>query len=946
MGKILEAYSNSKEAEVIKFWSKTKIAEKAAKAKKKAKPFYMMDGPPYASGHIHMGTALNKILKDVAIRSKRMQGFEVRAQAGYDTHGVPIELQIEKSLNIKNKKEIETYGVANFVNECRKFATQYIGTMNSEFLDLGVWMDYEHPYLTLSNEYMEGIWWTFKRAEEEGLLYLGNYPVHVCPRCETAVAYNEIEYIKQTDTSVYVKFPVKGEENKFLIIWTTTPWTLPGNTGVMAHPDFEYAEVKLSNGEIWIMAKERVETLMNAIEAGFSIERTFRGKELEGKEYENPLAKNLKLPEMKNAYRVILSERYVNLEDGSGLVHTAPGHGKEDYDAGTKAGLPAISPVNLDGTMKEEAGKYSGGRARIIDSEIISDLENDSALIYKHKYTHDYPVCWRCNSPLLMISVPQWFFAVEKLRNKMLGLNEEVFWVPEWGKARFRNWLESLSDWPISRQRYWGTPLPIWVCGKCSKRKVIGSMEELKKESGVKEIKDLHKPWVDEIFIDCECGGKMKRVPEVMDVWFDSGVCSWASLDYPKKKELFNKFWPADINIEGSDQIRGWWNSEMITSAICFGKKPYKAIVMHGMVLDVNKKKMSKSEGNAVAPKEVIGKHNRDALRFYLVSQSKGEDMVFDWDEFKNISRLFNTLTNSYNYLAMYSGREKKSKKPAVEDKWIISKLNSLAKEVNLAYNSYNFYKAATVLDKFVVEELSRTYIKLIRGRVDEEDFSCLAVLKEALLETLKLMAPIAPHITEYVYQEMREKKMPESIHLCGVMEADKKKIDEKLEKEFELVKQITQQALSLREANKIRLRWPLKELVVVTKSGKQLGKSRDALSRFCNVKKVIEAKKEPKGNYAELILPEYRLYLNLEADEKLKDEWELMELRRRVQAMRKDAKLMPKDKVVLLISCSDGEFLEKFGKQIEKDTNTKIKISEGLGKKILEREFFLKLEK
>src|SRR3989344_1701991 len=411
--KLVEPFNLKKEEEIKEFWKKYKIAHKVRQQSAgQKKKYYFMDGPPYATGHIHLGTALNKISKDVAMRYKRMKGFHVFDRPGYDTHGVPIENKVEQQHGFKNKKDIEAYGVKKFVEECRTYATQFIDVMNSEFNDLGVWMDWQNPYLTLSDEYIEAIWWTFKKADEKELLYLGSYPVHVCPRCATAFAYNEIEYGKQKDNSVFVKFRVKGSTNKFLIIWTTTPWTLPGNTGVMVHPKFEYAEVQLSNGEIWILAKELVQGLMDAIEAGFSIKRVFSGRELEGMQYENPLAKHLKLPKLENAYRVIMSERYVNLDAGTGLVHTAPGHGKEDFEAGSKAGLPSLSPVKLDGLMTEEAGKYAGKRARVVDKEIIEDLREDGALIYQHPYTHDYPLCWRCKTPLLMISVPQWLFKI------------------------------------------------------------------------------------------------------------------------------------------------------------------------------------------------------------------------------------------------------------------------------------------------------------------------------------------------------------------------------------------------------------------------------------------------------------------------------------------------------------------------------------------------------
>ncbi len=950
--KPLEQYSLQKEEEIRKFWVKGKIAEKARKMNKKGKGFFMMDGPPYASGHIHMGTAMNKITKDIAIRMKRMQGFDVRDQPGYDTHGLPIENKVEGKLGFKNKKDIEKYGVDKFVNECRDFATEFIDVMNGEFDNLGVWMDWEKPYLTLDNKYIEAIWWTFKKADEKKLLYLGKYSVHVCPRCETAVAYNEIEYVKQTDTSVYVKFKVKGEGNKYLLIWTTTPWTLPGNTGVMVHPKYDYAEVAMSNGEVWIIANDLVQKLMDSIEAGYNIKRTIKGKELEGMEYENPLAKNLKLSNVENGYRVILSERYVNLDEGTGLVHTAPGHGKEDYDAGSKAGLPIVSPVALNGEMTEEAGKYQGKKARVVDAEIIEDLENDGALVYKHPYTHDYPVCWRCKSSLLMIATPQWFFKVTDIQKRMIELNEEVYWVPSWGKDRFRNWLESLGDWPVSRARYWGTPLPIWTCDSCEERVVVGSVKELGKFAKIPKNLELHKPWIDEIKWDCKCGGDMTRVSEVLDVWFDSGATSWGSLEYPENKELFKKFWPADLNIEGKDQIRGWWNSQLITSTICFDDKPFKAIAMHGMVLDLSKTKMSKSQGNIVGPQEVIDKYNRDYLRFYIASEVKGEDVAFNWDSFRDIHRFFNIFWNTYNFINMYLEIDPKSKfdKKAleVEDKWLLSKLNSLVNQVSEEYNKYNFPKVVHLVEYFVMEELSRTYIKLIRARIGgKTEKGVKGTLNLAIPTLLKLLAPVAPHMTEYIYQDFKGKGMEESIHLSSLPKADKKLIDEKLEKEMQLAKELAEKTLSLRGEQKLRLRWPLEELVVQTKSGKELSKILKVLAKMCNVKKVKESTEQPKGNYAKKDFDEnIVLHLNIDASDELKEVWELMELRRRIQDLRKQAKLMPSQKVKLHIDSSDKDFLKKYGKEIAESTNTSLVEKKGNLEKLLEKEFFIELEK
>src|SRR3989344_4395482 len=369
------------ETQILKYWKENKVYQKAKTKNSKGKKFYMMDGPPYATGHIHMGTALNKILKDIAMRSRRQQGYDVFDRPGYDTHGVPIEFQIEKEIGSKTKNDIETYGVKKFIEKCKIYATQHIGIMNSEFINLGVWMDFDNPYLTLDQEYIEAIWDTFKKAHEDKLLYLGKYPVHICPRCETAVAYNEIEYNKQDDTAVYVKFPVKGEKNKFLIIWTTTPWTLPGNTGIMANPDLDYVEIELSDGQRWILGKERVQELMTAIESGFTIKKEFKGKELKGLKYESPLKKNIKI-DVKKGNLVVLSSRYVNMEEGSGLVHCAPGHGKEDYEVGKENGLDIISPVSMNGILTSETGKYSGKKARVVDKEIIEDLKEDNFLVY------------------------------------------------------------------------------------------------------------------------------------------------------------------------------------------------------------------------------------------------------------------------------------------------------------------------------------------------------------------------------------------------------------------------------------------------------------------------------------------------------------------------------------------------------------------------------------
>ena len=871
------------EVEIMEFWKKNKIYEKSRKKNSKGKKFYLMDGPPYATGHIHMGTALNKILKDVAMRSQRLQGKDVFDRAGYDTHGVPIEFQIEKEIGSKSKQDIEKFGVKKFIEKCKKFATRYIDVMNKEFLNLGAWFDFSNPYLTLEPKYIETIWDTFKEAEKKKLLYLGKYSVHVCPRCATAVAYNEIEYSEQQDLSVFVKFPLKekGMENTFLIIWTTTPWTLPANTGVMVNPEFKYSEL-IVNGEKWIIAKELVQKIMSQLGHSYKEKREFLGKDMKDWKYENPLAKNLKL-KLKNSYRVVLSSRYVNLEEGTGLVHCAPGHGREDWEVGKEAGLDIVSPVNISGSMTDEAGKYAGKQARIVDAEIMDDLERDKMLILKLPYTHDYPLCWRCKSPLLMIALPQWFFKISSIQKKLLSENEKTVWIPDWMKLRMKAWMEGIGDWPVSRMRYWGTPLPIWICDKCEKRIVVGSKAELEKLSG-KKVKELHKPEIDEIVIPCSCKGKMRRVPEVLDVWFDSGVSSWAALDEKERK----KYWPADLNLEGKDQIRGWWNSEFILSEIKFGKKPMDSILVHGMVLDLGKKKMSKSLGNVTSPQEIIEKYSRDYLRYYFAKVSKGEDFAFEENEFSDIQKVFRVFLNINNFIRQL-GHEKKNIK--IEDRWILSRYNSLVKNIVSNYNSYKFPEVVSLIENFLVNEFSKAYIQIIRERSDE----VYEIMKEIYIGLLKLMAPIIPFTTERIWQNLKEKKIvkEESVHLSSWPKHDEKKIDKKLEEEMENATRIIEIGLRERDKVHIGLKWPLSSAKIYT--NKKISKElEEIVMKQLNVRKIkFELDKESK---------EDKIELDIVMTEELESEGFAREISRAVQAERKNKEFVKTDKINLLI--------------------------------------------
>ncbi len=895
------------ENDVIEYWKQNNIEEKGLKLNENGPRYYFLDGPPYATGDIHVGTAWNKILKDYYLRFWRMQGFNVWSQPGYDTHGLPIENKVEKALGLKNKGDIEKLGVENFTKECRKFATQYIDRMSEQFRNLGVWMDWSNPYLTLNNEYIEGAWHTFRTAFEKGLLYKGKYPVHVCPHCQTVVAYNEIEYFKSKDPSIFVKFKVRGKDNEYLIIWTTTPWTLPANTGVMVHPKETYVRVEVQ-GEVWILAKPRLEELMEKLEAGYRILEEFPGEKLVGVEYENPL-KDLVTVQKDVIGRVVPSAQFVEMTTGTGLVHCAPGHGKEDYKVGRENGLPQLSPVGIDGKFTEEAGKYAGMYVRDANPIIIQDLKDKGALVLEETIVHDYPKCWRCDTPLIQISVPQWFFKISDIKEKLIEEAKQIKWHPEWAGKRFLDWLSGIDDWPISRQRYWGIPLPIWVCDKCGHVEVIGSKKELESRSGQK-IDDLHRPYIDKVTLKCEkCGGEMHRIPDILDVWFDSGVAPWASLGYPGKEEPFKSLWPVKHVIEGPDQIRGWWNSTLICSVITMDRRPFDNIVYHGFVLDTHGVKMSKSKGNAVTTDEVIEKYSRDELRYYYLTVDYTQDMVFDWNALRENRKFIVVMSNAYRFFQLYGEKISLDEvrgdlKP--EDKWILSRVNTLVKRVTELNKDFKHNRALKEIESFVVNDLSRTYIKLIRDRTwptytGEDKRAAQATLYYVLDKVNKLLAPAMPFFAERMYLGVLGGKR-ESVHFENWPEADESLIDLELERSMEIVHEIVDAVLNARQEARIKLRWPIGTVEVVSEDenvNKALKLLGDVLLKMVNAKELGKVSEEAVE--AEFEFGRVRIAREL-SDELLKEAL-ASELIRRVQEARKKAGMNVEEMISLTVS-------------------------------------------
>ncbi len=947
------------EEKVLEFWSANSVYKKAVQKNSKNPRFKYIDGPPYTTGAIHLGTAWNKVLKDTILRYKRFHGYNVRDQAGYDMHGLPIEVKVEEDLKLKNKREIEEkIGVENFIELCRKFALDNLDLMSKQFSRLGVWLDWDFPYRTIDNSYIEGVWWALKKAHEKNYLYLGPKSITWCARCATALAKHELEYETIKDNSIFVKFQLETSPNTYLIIWTTTPWTLPANLGVAANPDFQYAKLKVSpENEYWIVAKDLAPALLGAMGKKFDIVETFTGQQLAGTKYvhpfleEVPIHKKIK-SEFKNAHSVLavsddIFENFVTLQAGSGLVHTAPGAGPEDFEVGKHFGLPGLTLIDENGVFTSEGGKYKGFVARKDDKKIVEDLKKRGLIVHEAPISHEYAQCWRCKKGVVYRVTNQWYLEVSKLRQKMIEENKKIKWTPDWaGEKWFHSWLENLQDWCISRQRYWGIPLPIWKCTKCENLKVIGSRKELPAA-----LKDLHRPWIDQIIFKCEkCGAGMKRIEDVLDVWLDSGAATWASLPFPEGgKEILDKWFPADFILEGKDQIRGWFNSLMSLSMVSHGIPGYKSVFMHGFVADEQGMKMSKSLGNIVSPEEVIEKYGSEAFRFYCLRAAPGEDLRFNWKDVEESYRALNILWNTAVF-AKYMELEKFNpetykldlKKLRPEDRWILSRANTLNKKITHAFESYNFHEVPKLLHEFIVEEVSRWYVKLIRNRTwvsakGEDKLIAFKVLYEVLKKYLVLAAPVVPILTEEVYQNLIrpfDKKLPESIHLFDWATPQKDYIDFGAEENMKIARKIVEASLNIREDSKIKLRWPLKILAAKgEKVQAAIEQYAEVIKEQTNVKSVKFG--ETKGIEKDF---EYgKVFLDTEVTQDIMEEALAREVMRSVQVLRKKHGFRVEEKISLTLSSEDEfsrEALNKFRKEIsEKVGAAKLEVSIQKGK-------------
>ncbi len=881
------------EEEILKFWEKNKTYDKIKKRNSKGKKFYFLQGPPYTSGKLHIGHAWNNSLKDMILRYKRMNGFDVWDRGGYDMHGLPTENAVQKKLGLKTKEEIEKYGMDKFVKDCMNFSIEQASYMNEDLWKLGVWLDHKNAYKPVQKEFINGQWALFKKAWEQKRLYKGKKVMHWDAETETSLAKHELEYKTVKDKSIFLKFQRKKNKNEYFVIWTTTPWTIPFNLAIMANPELIYVKVKVDN-EYWIVAKDLAGVFISGL-LGKKLEiiEEFKGKKLEGEEYIHPLYNDLRevydklKKEWPNVHTVILNKEYVDTSAGTGLVHCAPGCGPEDQEAAEMYEIGAFNTLNERGEFKD-LGKFNGFKARLDDNKFIQEFEKIGALITKTEVEHEYPHSWRSHQPVVFRVTEQWFLKITDLIPMLLKFNKNVKWVPEKSGESYERWAENLRDNSVTRQRFWGCPVPIWIC-ECGEIEVIGEVGELSKRTGKKfDDLSLHKPWIDKVTFKCKkCKNEMHRIKDVCDVWIDSGTASWNSLYNDPK--LIKRYFPADLVLEATEQTRLWFSLLEICSAIMFGKNCFENVFVHGMILDYQGTKMSKSLGNVISPYEVINKYSADIFRYYICQISAGENINFNWEDIKVKQKNLIVLANISNYIIDLDRQKLKKGKLGIEEKWMLSKYNSSLKKVTELFENYKLDETIGEIEKLFMS-LSRDYIKLVRDKASENSV-VLDTIKEVYFGTLKMFCTICPFFSDYFWKKIGGKE--ESIHLSNWPKLDKKKIDEKLEEQFNAAFYLIERGLAERDKIQIGLKWPLgkADILYYKKLDKKL---EGIIARQLNVKKIIwkvAREKDWKIEFDTTMTPE------------LEAEGYAREFVRNVQAARKNEGLQKGDLIDLEIS-------------------------------------------
>ncbi len=819
------------ENNIQQFWEKKNIFKKSIEERSQALPFLFLEGPPTANGLPHPGHILTRVMKDCVLRYQTMQGHYILRKAGWDTHGLPVEIEVEKKLGLHDKQSVEQYGIKKFNDECKKSVFKYEQAWVDITQRIGFWLDMDHPYITLKNEYIESVWWSLKQAFEKNLLYKGHKVVPYCPRCGTALSAHEISqgYKTVEDPSIFVKFKLKKEDAYFLA-WTTTPWTLISNVALAVHPDETYIRIT-HQGETLILAEERAAHLLKGQE--YELINSYKGRDLKNIEYE-PLFSYAK-PD-KKAWYIILAD-FVTMEDGTGIVHIAPAFGEDDYTIGRKYDLPVVQLVKLDGTFPPEVEPWKGQFVKDADPLIIDYLEERGHLSGVHTYTHEYPFCWRCDSPLLYYAMESWFIAMSKVQQSLTKNNNQIRWFPKHlQQGRFGDFIQDVKDWALSRDRYWGTPLPIWTCDNknCNHMLCVGSVQELKDRSTTfPKDYDLHKPFVDELNVTCpKCKSSMTRESAVIDCWYDSGSAFFAQWHYPfENKEKFTHNFPVDFICEALDQTRGWFYSLLAISTFLFDSTSYKTVLTLGLVLDKDNQKMSKSKKNYVDPNIIIDNEGADALRWYLFSANAPWISTRFYEEAvkESLGKFLLTLWNSYNFFVTYAALDNYTpttnkipqKKQPVLDQWITSTFHQLIKSVRTNMETFDIHKATRELEEFVIDDFSNWYLRRSRKRLWNEEESqdkqsAYETMYEIFLGLTQLLAPFIPFITEEIYQNIRSTDHPESVHLCRYPKENPRHINKKLEQGMHQIRELVEAGRAVRSKVQIKGRYPLQQAIII----------------------------------------------------------------------------------------------------------------------------------
>ena len=847
-----------RESEVVEFWKKNDTFNKSVETRDGNDIYMFYDGPPTANGKPHIGHVLTRAIKDMIPRYRTMKGYQVPRKAGWDTHGLPVELEVEKEIGIEGKEQIEAYGLEPFIGKCKESVWKYKGMWEQFSGKVGFWADMDDPYITYDDNYIESEWWALKEIWNKGLLYKGFKVVPYCPSCGTPLSSHEVAqgYKTLKDRTAVVRFKVKDEDAYFLA-WTTTPWTLPSNIGLCVNPEETYAKVKAADGFTYYMAKALLETVLGKLgekypEAlngkSYEILEEMTGKDLEYKEYE-PLyqcAADMAAKQHKKAFFVYCDD-YVTMTDGTGIVHIAPAFGEDDARVGRKYDAPFVQMVDDRGRLRPETGKFAGMRCKptaheieegavSADPEVLKDLDERKILFSAPKVEHDYPHCWRCDTPLIYYARESWFIKMTAVKDDLVKNNKEINWVPQSiGEGRFGKWLENIQDWAVSRNRYWGTPLNVWECPDCGKQICIGSRKELAELSKdpSAETTELHRPFVDKYTIKCECGGEMKRVPEVIDCWFDSGACPYAELHYPfENQDKFKEQFPAQFISEAVDQTRGWFYSLHAEATLLFNSPAFKNVIVLGLVQDENGQKMSKSKGNAVDPMEALNKYGADAIRWYFYTNSAPwlPSRFYGKAVQEGQRKFLGTLWNTYAFFVLYANidgfdaKDYKLEKDklTVMDKWILSRLYSTVDQADKNLDQYKIPEAAKVLEDFV-DDLSNWYVRRSRERfwakgMEQDKISAYMTLHTCLVEICKAAAPMVPFMTEEIYQNLVCESFdnaPKSVHLCDYPKADPEYVDAQLEKDMKEVMSIVVLGRACRNAANIKNRQPIGTMYV-----------------------------------------------------------------------------------------------------------------------------------